>query len=330
MKSFKGYIVEVAQQGFQYEVNAAKVLKPLDIVPTNFTPAGAGSDQPDLLIKRPDKGLDRTAGCELKITAASAGSLVLKYDSGRWSIGNPNETDEEKLFIMDLAKEVGIVDQINKLWTEEPIKGTGQRSILKDPPDEKKGRLGQAYISQLSINYGGKKTLTQRDLDKLRQELNRMGPHDRMQLIKANITNVSAEAEKINSKFYVGSLSKREMYQRDLKLFKDIKGEIPATKIEEYYNKKNTYYINVGTHGFYLLGPNNPLNLRNIPSFGSAAKATYRARVQYKGGDNYQFTFEMQFSIPAAKKSPYNIAPVVSKTNVEIDTNSLDLSFMRQ
>ena len=258
MKSFRSYIVEVAQQGFQYEKNAADALKPLGIVPSKFTPAGAGHDQPDLLIKLPNSTDGSAEGCELKITAASAGSLVMKYDGGKWSIGSNTETDDEKLFIINLAKEVGIIELVNKQWTAEPLKGTR--------------------------------------LSKKTQE----------------------EASK---------LSKREKYERDLSLFKDIKGEIPATKIEEYYNKKKTYYVNVGTHGFYLLGPKNPLGLRGIPRFGSSAKATYRARVQYKGKDNYQFTFEMQFSIPSNRKSPYNIAPVSSKNNVSI--GSLDISWFK-
>lgn len=251
MDSFSTYIYEAAQQGFKYETNAATALKVLGVVPRSFTPAGAGSDQPDLMIQK--DGIK--AGCELKITAASAGSLVMKYDSGKWSIGKENETNEEKLFIIDLAKEVGILDQINKTWKNEPIKGIGQSKKLKD------------------------------------------------------------EASK---------LSKREKYQRDLGLFKDIKGAIAASKIEDYYNKKKTYYVNVGTHGFYLLGPKNPLSLKGIPRFGSSASATYRARVQYKGKDNYQFTFEMMFLIPTNKKSPYNIAPVKSKTDVSISNLDLD------
>jgi hypothetical protein len=73
------------------------------------------------------------------------------------------------------------------------------------------------------------------------------------------------------------------------------------------------------------MGSKNPLKLKGVPRFGSSAKATYRARVQYKGGGNYQFTFEMQFSIPSAKKSPFNIAPVDGKS-VTIQKNNLNLS----
>ena len=244
-----------AQQGFQYEINASNLLKKYDIVPKDFIPAGAGHDQPDLIIAKNGK----KAGCELKISAASAGSLVIKYDSkdkrNPWKFGDIKSTDDEKLFIRDLAYEVGVFDIIKKQWTEKPAK--------RDKDEEWKA--------------------------------------------------------------FFGNMSNREMYERDKVLFKDIKGSIPATKIEDYYVKKDTYYVNVGTHGFYLMGSRNPLKLKGIPRFGSAANATYRARVQYKGGGNYQFTFEMQFSIPSSKKSPFNIAPVDGKS-VQIIEKKLNLA----
>lgn len=240
-----------AQQGFQYEINAVNLLKPMGFVPQNFQPAGAGSDQPDLMLKYKNK----EAGCELKITAASAGSLVLKYDSAKkkWGFGDVKKDDEEKYFIVQLADQIKLFDLINKQWNEIPFK---------------------------------------RDKDKLWEAT-------------------------------AGKLEPRKRYERDRDTFKDIKGEIPATKIEEYYNKKDTYYVNVGTHGFYLMGNKNPLKLKGVPTFGQSAKAIYRARVQYKGSDNYQFTFEMQFSMK--NKSPYNIAPVDGKS-VNIIENKLNLS----
>lgn len=244
-----------AQQGFQYEVNAADVLKPLGLVPKSFKPAGAGHNQPDLMLEY--KKIK--SGCELKITAASAGSLVLKYDSkdkkNPWKFGDIKKDDDEKLFIADLAEEVGLFDIIKNQWKEVPFK---------------------------------------RDKDTLWEAT-------------------------------AGKMSTQQRYERDRDIFKDIRGEISATKIEEYYNRKATYYVNVGTHGFYLMGSKNPLKLKGVPRFGSSAKATYRARVQYKGGGNYQFTFEMQFSIPSAKKSPFNIAPVDGKS-VTIQTKNLNLS----
>jgi hypothetical protein len=244
-----------AQQGFQYEINAAKVLKPMGLVPKSFVPAGAGHDQPDLMLEHKKV----KAGCELKITAASAGSLVLKYDAkdkrNPWKFGDVSEDDAEKYFIKNLAEEVGLFDTIKKQWKEIPFK------------------------------------------------------RDKDDLWKAT----------------AGKLTKKQQYERDRDTFQDIRGEIPATKIEQYYNKKDTYYVNVGTHGFYLMGTKNPLKLKDVPTFGSSAKATYRARVQFKGSDNYQFTFEMQFSIPSSKKSPFNIAPV-NGTSVNIIKDQLNLS----
>jgi hypothetical protein len=235
-----------AQQGFEYEKNAAKLLKPMGLVPKNFTPAGAGSDQPDLMLEYKRK----KAGCELKISAASAGSLVLKYDikdkRNPWKFGDVSEDDTEKMFIVNLAKDLKLFDIIKKKWKDVPFK-------------REKDALWEATA---------------------------------------------------------GKLNKKKQYERDLKTFSDIKGEIPASKIEAYYNRKDTYYVNVGTHGFYLMGPKNPLGLKDVPRFGKAAKASYRARVQYKGNDNYQFTFEMQFSIPSSQKSEFNIAPVDGKSVV--------------
>jgi len=231
-----------AQQGFQYEINASNMLKPMGFVPKSFKPAGAGHDQPDLMLLHKKK----EAGCELKITAASAGSLVIKYDSkdkrNPWKFGDIKADEDEKRFIADLAKEVKLFDLIKKQWKEKPYK---------------------------------------RDKD-----------------VEWNAT--------------AGKMTPKQRYERDRDTFADIRGEIPATKIEQYYNRKDTHYVNVGTHGFYLMGKANPLKLKGVPTFGASAKATYRARVQYKGSGNYQFTFEMQFSMKS--KSPYNIAPVDGKS----------------
>ena len=244
-----------AQQGFLYEENTARLLKGMGLVPKSFKPAGAGSDQPDLMLLY----LGQEAGCELKITAASAGSLVLKYtkaSNSPWAFGTIKETEDEKQFIADLAKEVGLFDLIKKQWKEIPYK--------RDKDD-------------LWIATAGK-------------------------------------------------LTSQERYERDRDTFPDIRGEIPAAKIEQYYNKKETYYVNVGTHGFYLLGTKNPFKLKGVPRFGTSAKATYRARVQYKGSGNYQFTFEMQFSM--SRKSEFNIGPVDGKS-VNIIKSKLNLSCFR-
>jgi len=234
----------MAQQGFVYEQNAANYLKKMNLVKSSFTPAGAGHDQPDLVMTY--NGQD--AGVELKITDASAGSLVVKYHNGQWGFGDIKPEEKEKLFIRDLAMEYGVLDRIKKEWKEEPLKRT--------PKD-----------SRLDAQTKG--------------------------------------------------LNPQQKYDIDKAKFTELKGDLPASKIEEYYNKKDTHYVNIGTHGFYVMGNRDPLKLNNrarkfglptVPKFSQNATAKYRVRVQSKGSGNYQFTFEMAFSVRT--KSFYNIAPL--------------------
>ena len=124
----------------------------------------------------------------------------------------------------------------------------------------------------------------------------------------------------------------RERYNSDLKSCPDVRISLDSNSISKYYNLKNTYYINVGTHGFYLLGDRDPLNLNEklknsilIPKFEASASIVARVRCQSKGvtkaeaaekskgtigAQGYQFTFTLEFSVN--KKSPYNIAPLAS------------------
>lgn len=242
-----------AQQGFVYEENASDALKPLDFVPKDFKPAGAGHEQPDLIIM---KGKN-ISGCELKITDASAGSLVLKYNprAKKWGFDPKSREDSEKAFIMEVAESVNLFSLINSKWKEMPYKI--DREFLT--PDIKK------------------------------------------------------EIEKI---------PQQKRYERDLATFPELKGDISPTEIERYYNRKDTYYVNIGTHGFYLFGNSNPLKFANVPKFSSSASAGWRARVQYKGSGNYQFTFEMNFRMKV--KSPFNIAPI-TKSSVVVQKNNIKL-----
>lgn len=235
------------QAGFEYEVKAAKVLKKYGIVPKEFRPAGPTGNKPDLILEHKKA----RSGCELKITTASAGSLILKYDINNkknpWKFNEVKNNDKEKLFIHDLASEINLFSKIKQRWDNIP------------------------------------------------------------------------------SKFISSNKKMIDKYKEDLKNFREINGEIPGNFIEGYYNKKMTYYINVGTHGFYMLGNKNPLNLDYVPVFAKNAKTMWRSRVQPKGGGNYQFIFEMYFSIPAMNRSYYNIAPIKGR-NIKIREDELELS----
>jgi hypothetical protein len=140
----------------------------------------------------------------------------------------------------------------------------------------------------------------------------------------------------------------RERYDADLKTCPDIKMTLPSDAMTKYYNLKNTYYINVGTHGFYLLGSKDPLGLNErmkkagkplVPKFEDVCKITARVRCQSKGvtkadaeekskrrigAQGYQFTFTIEFAVPR-NTTPYNIAPV-SGTTVSIIENKADFT----
>lgn len=133
-------------------------------------------------------------------------------------------------------------------------------------------------------------------------------------------------------------------YERDLENCPDINCQLSSTSIEEYYNLKNTYYLNVGTHGFFLLGSSDPAKLNRhanpqIPLWRDSHTAFLRIRIQSKGitkaaaaekkskdptgGQGYQITMEMQFK--SVKVSPYNIGPLVSKDSPSIQENKIIL-----
>lgn len=141
-------------------------------------------------------------------------------------------------------------------------------------------------------------------------------------------------------------LDLRQRYQSDLKNCRDIFFDIPPTTISKYYNIKKTYYLNVATHGFYLLGTKDPARLNQyksgsdkIPNWDTMHKAVLRVRIQSKGvtkalnaekskgwpstgAQGYQITMEIQFK--SVKQSMYNIGPIKGKTAV-IDENKIVL-----
>ena len=247
----------MAQQGFLYEENAYRALKQFQI--STGEPAGASHDKPDLTIYR--QSLDKTSGCELKISTTAAGSLVMKYTNGVWSYGE-TKGDPEKAFLVALGEEFNLLNEMN-------VSGVY-------------GAKWRGKIPHLQNNNQGKKILFE-------------------------------------------ATTKREAYQKDILQFggqNEINIPVKAKAICDYYNSKNCDYINVGTHGFYLLNKRDPLKLNShlvptIPDFADIASAKIRVRCQYKGSGDYQFALTLEFS--KMNKSYYNIAPVMNEKNVNIN-----------
>lgn len=243
-----------SQRGFKYEKNVASFLKTQGLVLPGFNPAGSGSKRADLELIVEGKPVN----VELKIEAASGGSLVLKWNrQKKWHFddvsGNP-----EKQFLADLAESSGALAQVNKKWKGVPVK-------YANPAGKDDERL-------LAMRWKNAKTKEQ----------------------------------------------KKKVYNSELEKFPEISSELPGSTIADYYKLKETYYVNVGTNGFYTFDNTDPAGINKrclkkgiptLPSFAAAAKLKYRVRVQDKGGGNFQYTFELSFSLSKSNSSKYNIGP---------------------
>ena len=142
----------------------------------------------------------------------------------------------------------------------------------------------------------------------------------------------------------------RNRYEQDLASCPDQYFSVSSQTISRYYNTKNTHYINLGSHGFYRLGPNDPLGLnvmlrgrqeQEIPNWNNSHDASIRCRCQPKGISTaeaqeertgyqlgawgYQFTAE--FSVRNISRSPYNIAPISSGVNIDTLNSNAPLVF---
>jgi len=139
----------------------------------------------------------------------------------------------------------------------------------------------------------------------------------------------SLQNDATGRKILVGAKTKLDAYNADIKKFggqNEIHIDIEAKAICDYYNSKDCQYINVGTHGFYLLNNSDPLKLNTrlsnkIPDFAFNTSARIRVRCQSKGGGDYQFVMTLDFG--RTTKSPYNLAPLATATSVAIDNKAL-------
>lgn len=124
-------------------------------------------------------------------------------------------------------------------------------------------------------------------------------------------------------KVYSGKHNQTSGYQKDLQNFKNFYVDVDSSSISKYYITKGDKYLNVGTHGFYILEDVFKLNSvlkKPIPNFSDSITAKIRVRCQYKS-PGYQFALTMQFG--NVTKSPYNLFPVNSNANVRINSSKV-------
>jgi len=163
-----------------------------------------------------------------------------------------------------------------------------------------------------------------------------------LKILNYNWKTPILQYDSAGKKIYPGFKSITKAYKTDLANFAKFPMnvryiDVPTKVISDYYNKKNTYYLNVGNRGFFLFGQTDPLGLNlklakerlpAIPNFASPNSATtkIRIRVQDKsrqGSPGYQITFSLEFGMTTKQKSPYNIAPIKAGSKSTIDVNAL-------
>jgi hypothetical protein len=115
---------------------------------TGVKPAGAGAEIPDLQLWFPHlpgtPGLGKGFyGVELKLAAASGGSLVIHYNhkKDKWIYGEVGEDEEEKQELVNLADELGVMRKLNSSagWggSNQPAPwNTTQKSPSASPADK--------------------------------------------------------------------------------------------------------------------------------------------------------------------------------------------------
>ena len=133
----------------------------------------------------------------------------------------------------------------------------------------------------------------------------------------------------------IGDMTREQIYRADLAQFPSFQFPVDARVLEKYHLEKKAQYINIGTHGLYMLGTADPLQMnkslvarrqKKVPRFADCANMVFVVQVKNKGvGKWHQFMIEGRFNIPVSKKSPYNLG-ATDGTSATIIVPKSDLS----
>lgn len=177
----------------------------------------------------------------------------------------------------------------------------------------KKVRLFRGYLNSQSSAWGRNTPLLQND--------------------PANPRTKLVNGKKFSS--YTIS-QKGEFYKTDISNYggqKEVIINVPAAKICDYYKAKKCSYMQVASHGFYILNGKDDFGLNRIlqskgmpkiPDFKNSVKARIRCRCQIKSVSKKDYQFVMTLDFQSAVKSPYNLAPIMSAKNVKIKKSKTD------
>jgi len=132
-----------------------------------------------------------------------------------------------------------------------------------------------------------------------------------------------------------GKMTRDQIYRLDLEKFRSFSFKVDPRVLEKYYVEKQAQYINIGTHGLFLLGNSDPLEMnkslvarrmKKVPRFADVANMVMQVQVKNKGaGKWHQFMMEGRFTIPVAKKSPYNLG-ATNGQDANLNLSQTDIS----
>jgi len=133
-----------------------------------------------------------------------------------------------------------------------------------------------------------------------------------------------------------------ERHRQDIENCPEFYVDVPSTAISGYYKAKDTHYLQLGTHGFYLLGRKDPAGLNvgqnpNIPLWENSHIARIRVRIKtndLKGAILREknrndptmspgYTPSIELTMKSIQKSFYNISPVTNTSAVIIESQAV-------
>lgn len=117
-------------------------------------------------------------------------------------------------------------------------------------------------------------------------------------------------------------LTPSQRLEKDSGSFHEINVNVAAWEMGHYYNAKNTWYINIGDAGFYLLSKRDPLQINTklvnrqdalVPLFADSGRVVCNCRMQVKdrSRNNYGFIMAMRIHVPVLHRSPYNLGALL-------------------
>lgn len=134
----------------------------------------------------------------------------------------------------------------------------------------------------------------------------------------------------------------QERHKQDIQNAPEFYVDVPSTAISGYYKTKNTHYFQLGTHGFYLLGRDDPagLNINANPSIPLWENSHIcRIRVRIKTNDlpgsiqreknrndptmSPGYTPSIELTMSRITKSVYNISPVTANTAAILESQAV-------